>query len=103
MVPQREQQHKVLLDAVQNLNPDVVICDEIGTPQVCSCRAPGSCGESATAGNLAMQGPRQLAASGIALMHCCKPVAPSQLVGGKQGFGSDSSIARSTCRSHTAS
>ena len=34
MVRQREQQHEVLLEAVQNLNPDVVLCDEIGTKQV---------------------------------------------------------------------
>jgi stage III sporulation protein SpoIIIAA len=37
MVQQREQQHEVLLEAVQNLNPDVVICDEIGTLKVGSC------------------------------------------------------------------
>ena len=34
MVPQRELQHQKLLEAVQNLNPDVVICDEISNYQV---------------------------------------------------------------------
>jgi stage III sporulation protein SpoIIIAA len=40
MVQQREQQHEVLLEAVQNLNPDVVICDEIGNLKVLAARRP---------------------------------------------------------------
>jgi hypothetical protein len=34
MVPRRELQHEVLLGAVQNLSPDVVICDEISDHKV---------------------------------------------------------------------
>jgi len=34
MVPRREQQADILVQAVQNHNPDVIIVDEIGTKQV---------------------------------------------------------------------
>ena len=34
MVPHREQQAEILVQAVQNHNPDVIIVDEIGTKQV---------------------------------------------------------------------
>lgn len=34
MVPRREQQAAILVQAVQNHNPDVIIVDEIGTRQV---------------------------------------------------------------------
>jgi stage III sporulation protein SpoIIIAA len=34
MVPCREQQAEMLVQAVQNHNPDVIIVDEIGTKQV---------------------------------------------------------------------
>jgi stage III sporulation protein SpoIIIAA len=36
MVPRRELQHELLLGAVQNLSPDVVICDEISDHKVCA-------------------------------------------------------------------
>jgi hypothetical protein len=34
MVPRRDQQADILVQAVQNHNPDVIIVDEIGTKQV---------------------------------------------------------------------
>lgn len=34
MVPHREQQADILVQAVQNHNPDVIIVDELGTWQV---------------------------------------------------------------------
>jgi stage III sporulation protein SpoIIIAA len=34
VVPRRELQHEKLLEAVQNMNPDVVICDEISDRKV---------------------------------------------------------------------
>jgi stage III sporulation protein SpoIIIAA len=34
MVPRREEQADILVQAVQNHNPDVIIVDEIGTWQV---------------------------------------------------------------------
>ena len=34
MVPRRELQHEKLLEAVQNMNPDVVVCDEISDCKV---------------------------------------------------------------------
>jgi hypothetical protein len=42
MVPQRELQHQKLLEAVQNLNPDVVICDEVSNSQVRCCKGTGT-------------------------------------------------------------
>jgi len=35
MVPHRNQQHQVLVEAVQNHCPDTLVVDELGTSQVC--------------------------------------------------------------------
>jgi hypothetical protein len=37
MVPSRQHQAEVLVQAVQNHNPDVIIVDEIGTKAVSGC------------------------------------------------------------------
>lgn len=39
MVPRREQQAQLLVQAVQNHTPQVIIVDEIGTKEVCQVDA----------------------------------------------------------------
>lgn len=43
MVPHRDRQAEVLVQAVQNHNPDVIIVDDIGNSKVGSARWTGSC------------------------------------------------------------